>query len=92
MQKVNISINNDIKESDRSVINHPNRYGGDTEYECIKVLEHWLSEEQFKGFCIGNAIKYLCRLGKKDEEVQELKKASWYINRTIEYLENGSKS
>lgn len=78
------------KELDKNVINHPNRYGGDTEYECIKVLENWLSEEQFKGFCIGNTIKYMCRLGKKDEEIQELKKGSWYLNRLIENLEKKS--
>lgn len=22
-------------------VNHPERYGGDTTYECIKVLEAW---------------------------------------------------
>ncbi len=79
---------NAVKESDKKVIDHPQRYGGDTEYECIKVLENWFTEEQFKGFCIGNSIKYLCRLGKKDDELQELKKAAWYINRYIEHLEN----
>jgi hypothetical protein len=76
------------KNHDRDVINHPQRYGGDTEYECIKVLEHWFDKEQFKGFCIGNALKYLCRLGKKDDEIQELKKASWYIERYIGHLES----
>ena len=61
------------KEKDKSVISHPERYGGDTTYECIKVLEAWLPPEQYKGFLRGNALKYLCRVGKKDETVQELK-------------------
>lgn len=65
-------------------VNHPERYGGDTIYECIKVLEAWLSPEEYKGFLKGNAIKYLCRAGKKDEIIQELKKANWYINKLIE--------
>ena len=65
-------------------VNHPERYGGDTVYECIKVLEAWLPPEQCKGFLRGNALKYLCRVGKKDNTVQELKKAEWYLNKLIE--------
>lgn len=65
-------------------VNHPERYGGDTTYECIKVLEAWLPDEQYKGFLRGNALKYLCRVGKKDEVMQELKKAQWYLNKLIE--------
>ena len=71
-------------EKDKKIINHPERYGGDTTYECIKVLAAWLSEEELKGFLKGNAIKYLCRVGKKDEAVQELNKAKWYIDKLIE--------
>lgn len=66
-------------------VNHPNHYGGDTIYECIKVLENWLTPEEFEGFCKGNALKYLCRTGKKDEKIQELQKAKWYIERLISF-------
>ena len=65
-------------------VNHPERYGGDTVSECIKVLEAQLAPEQYKGFLRGNALKYLCRVGKKDNTVQELKKAEWYLNKLIE--------
>lgn len=65
-------------------INHPERYGGDTPYECIKVLKAWLSKEEYEVFLRGNAIKYICRLGKKDQKAQELKKAKWYIEKLIE--------
>lgn len=64
---------------DEKDINHPERYGGDTEYECIKVLKAWLSKDEYRGFLKGNAIKYLCRLGKKDEAVKEIQKAEWYL-------------
>lgn len=64
--------------------NHPVRYGGDSEYECIKVLKAWLTEEEYKGFLQGNAIKYLCRLGKKDKRANELEKTKWYIEKLIE--------
>lgn len=61
------------------VINHPKHYGGDTVYETIKVLEAWLTPEQFIGFCRGNAIKYLSRAGKKtDAASDDLKKAEFY--------------
>lgn len=71
-------------EADKKVINHPQRYGGDTQYECIKVLKAWLTPEEYKGFLKGTAIKYLCRLGKKDEGVMECNKSKWYIDRLIE--------
>lgn len=71
----------------KEAVNHPLHYGGDTPYECIKVLKAWVSDEEYKGFLRCNAIKYLCRTGKKDETVQELKKAAWYINKLIESYE-----
>ena len=79
------------KEKDKSVISHPERYGGDTTYECIKVLEAWMPTEQYKGFLRGNALKYLCRVGKKDETVQELKKARFYLDKYIEFEETNGK-
>lgn len=74
-------------EEKKEMVNHPKHYGGDTQYECIKVLKAWLSPDEYKGFLKGNAIKYLCRTGKKDETVQELKKALWYIQKLIEVEE-----
>lgn len=37
-------------------------------------------------FCRGNIIKYICRAGKKDNEIEDLEKARDYLNREIEYL------
>lgn len=71
----------------KEMINHPEHYGGDTAYECIKVLKAWNTKEEFIAFCKNNAIKYLCRLGKKDDELQELKKALWYLQEAVKYLE-----
>ena len=65
-------------------INHPPHYGGDTPYETIKVLGAWLSIEEFKGFCKGNAIKYLSRAGKKGDELEDLQKGRWYCDKLIE--------
>lgn len=61
-------------------VNHPDHYGGaDNPYEAIKVIEAWNL-----GFCLGNAVKYISRAGKKGSKLEDLKKAAWYINREIE--------
>ena len=41
------------------------------------------------GFCLGNVVKYVSRAGKKypDKEVEDLRKASWYLERRIKELE-----
>jgi hypothetical protein len=67
------------------MVNHPNHYGGeDNVYEAIKVIEAWDLD-----FHLGNTVKYISRAGKKDsdKELQDLKKALWYLNRKIEQLE-----
>lgn len=66
-------------------INHPEHYTNHPSgVECIDVVEHF-------NFNLGSAIKYIWRAGLKDKVtlLQDLKKASWYINREIGRLENG---
>jgi len=64
-------------------VDHPQHYGGaDNPYEAIKVIEAWEL-----GFCLGNTVKYIARAGKKDDVLQDLKKARWYLNREIERRE-----
>ncbi|WP_145501078.1 DUF3310 domain-containing protein [Streptomyces sp. CFMR 7] len=45
-------------------------------------------------FCRGNAVKYLCRAGRKDgaPEVQDLEKALWYIKREIQRINKENNS
>ena len=63
-------------------INHPKHYGGDTTYEHIKVVEAWgLS------YALGSATKYICRVGKKGDALENLKKARFWIEREITRLE-----
>tara|TARA_Y100000592_G_C5477033_1_gene322900 strand:+ start:609 stop:845 length:237 start_codon:yes stop_codon:yes gene_type:complete len=66
-------------------VNHPSHYLKDSGHEVIDVIESWNLN-----FSLGNAIKYIARAGRKDEnlKIQDLKKASWYINREIERLSN----
>ena len=80
-------VSKEVLDAKKEAVNHPLHYGGDTPFECIKVLAHWLSKDEYRGFCRGNFIKYVCRLGKKDDTVQELKKARFYLDKLIESYE-----
>ena len=67
-------------------VNHPTHYGGeDNPFEVIKIIEYY-----DLGFHLGNVLKYILRAGKKDETIQELKKAQWYLERKIKTLEHES--
>jgi hypothetical protein len=67
----------------KEAVNHPAHYGGeDNAYEAIKVIEAWGLD-----FLLGNTVKYIARAGKKDSEVQDLKKAKFYLERRIAKLE-----
>ena len=47
--------------------------------ECIDYLRDVLTPEEFRGFCLGNAIKYLSRAGKKTQDSKaDCAKARWY--------------
>lgn len=68
------------------VVNHPSHYT-DGKIEVITFIE----DKNFN-YHRGNAIKYICRAGKKnkDTEVEDLKKAIWYLNREIERINGNS--
>lgn len=61
-------------------VNHPSHYQHPSGVECITVVEHM-------SFLRGNAIKYLWRAGSKGDELEDLRKARWYLDREIENLE-----
>lgn len=70
----NRAMKNEEKED---VINHPSHYT-DGKYEVIDFIEDYRLP-----FHLGNAVKYICRAGKKDPDkyVEDLKKALWYLRR-----------
>lgn len=72
-----------------TTVDHPKHYGGEKNvYEAIRVIEAW-----GLGFCLGNTVKYISRAGKKgeDSKLQDLEKASWYLNREIQKLREEGK-
>lgn len=47
--------------------------------QCIQITEHM-------NFCLGNAIKYIWRAGLKNNAIEDLEKARWYLDREIEKM------
>lgn len=69
-------------------VNHPSHYcSHPSGIECITITRH-------HDFAVGNAMKYMWRAGLKDsspeKEVEDLRKAIWYLNDKIEQLLKGS--
>jgi hypothetical protein len=67
-------------------VNHPDHYTSHPArcecgrgVECIQITEHM-------NFCRGNAVKYLWRAGEKGSELEDLRKARWYVDREIARL------
>ena len=69
-------------ESFSDPVDHPSHY---TQYLGLEVID--LTEQM--NFNRGNAVKYIARAGLKsyDTEIQDLKKALWYIQREINRME-----
>lgn len=58
-------------------IDHPRHYNHGT-IEAITVIEDWNLN-----FNLGNAVKYISRADHKENAVEDLKKAVWYLQREI---------
>jgi len=66
-------------------VNHPDHYNSG-EYEAIDVIEDAGFGE---GFCLGNALKYILRAKHKEDYIEDIKKAQWYLEYLIQRNENG---
>lgn len=69
-------------QSDISAVDHPPHYSEGREIEPIEVIMDWKL-----GFCLGNAIKYIGRAGRKGDALEDLRKAVWYLEREIKERE-----
>lgn len=68
-------------------IKHPSHYcsGG---IETIDFIKAKLGTEMFYGYCMGNVMKYVSRAGKKDDAIEDLKKAQVYLGWAIDTAES----
>jgi hypothetical protein len=69
-----------MTENNYDYIN-PNHYKTEKGIESIDVIEAFELD-----FCLGNAVKYILRAGKKPDQPieRDLEKAIWYLNRRIQ--------
>jgi len=76
-------------ESDNQMVSHPKHYQLKNGLEAITVIEAITDGlVGIDAVDIGNAVKYLCRLGKKDDSLQEVEKAKWYLTDYIKRHKN----
>lgn len=61
-------------------VHHPKHYTFGT-IEVIDAIEAWKL-----GFNDGNVVKYVARARHKGDEVQDIAKALWYLNRHLKNL------
>ena len=66
-------------------VNHPDHYNSG-KYEVMDVIT---DAGYGEGFCLGNALKYILRAKHKENYVEDLKKAKWYLEYMIERVEDG---
>lgn len=82
VENVHKAFEPSLECEETSAVDHPSYYGGkDNPYEAIKIMDAFGWGENF---CRASALKYLVRAGEKDDTVQDLMKARWYIDHLIE--------
>ena len=75
---------------DEDVVNHPRHYISKGGIETINVIEAWT--EGLDGIVAvdtANVIKYISRWDKKNG-IEDLKKARWYLNHLIMFMEKNN--
>lgn len=74
---------------EKDMVNHPSHYQG-TKLECIEAMLDVFGKEKVSAFCELNAFKYQWRSNAKGTNLQDKKKAIWYLDKYIE-LNKGEK-
>lgn len=73
--------------SDYDPVNKPQHYISSEGLEAIDVIEAF-----GLGYHLGNVAKYILRAGRKDDAIQDLMKARWYLERHIANSVKGTES
>ena len=81
--KENNSMANDLEQKpQKDIISHPSHYIDGRKYEPKDVIRDW-----DLNFNLGSAVKYISRADRKDDILQDLKKAKQFLEFEIEALE-----
>jgi len=78
-----LGVVRELKESKKEVVtndpvNSPSHYKVLDDVEAIDLIRKSLTPEQWKGYCLGNIMKYRLRAGEKDALEQDINKANKY--------------
>lgn len=68
------------------LVNNPPHYNNG-DIECLDAIEAMLTPEEFRGYCKGNAMKYIWRSELKGANIQDLEKSKFYLKRIIKKLQ-----
>lgn len=60
-------------------VKNPSHYQFFDGVEVIEIMAKSLTVEQFKGYCLGNRLKYRLRAGNKDKLEQDIAKSDFYV-------------
>ena len=78
---------NSLSKKQKEMVNHPSHYKNN-KYEAIDVMLDIFGKDKTAAFCELNAFKYQWRANFKGTDIQDKKKAIWYLNKYIELKEN----
>lgn len=71
------------EEPYKEMVSHPDHYQG-SKIECIEAMLDVFGKEKVSAFCELNAFKYQWRADKKGTDIQDKKKAIWYLDKYVE--------
>jgi len=91
LMQVYLDAAQEESDTEEDAVNSPSHYNTGN-IECIEAIEDSMSPAAFKGYLKGNCMKYLWRYDYKGKPVEDLKKASWYLSRLIEMVEQQENS
>lgn len=76
-----------ITATSADAVNSPPHYQFFPGVEAIEIIATAMTQEQFHGYCLGNALKYRLRAGAKDALEQDIAKAKKYTELYEKYKE-----
>ena len=96
--KVNLKTTNMTLVSSSDNVNHPSHYAS-SKIECIDAMEAMVNQgrdylielDGHEQYCWQVIFKYIWRFPFKNNSLEDLKKAQWYLHRLIARLEKKNK-
>ena len=77
-EEVDSLQNEEPNKVGNNMVTKPKHYEFFEGVEAITIIARSMTEKQFAGYCMGNALKYRLRAGKKFNTEEDLKKADYY--------------